>query len=370
MKPDRFNVLMIADPHMCNRLPYAKPTENGLTDRFEDQLRMWNGISTVIAERDIDAVFVLGDLFHRSTVDAVTLTHTVDVITGLNCDVFILPGNHDANNVGGRFVVEAFGKMRNDRVNVIGETDSTTLQVELKNAVLEFWPMAFKPMDQTNRELEAIQAKLNRKHSNILLIHNSIKGAKHLGWTCDDGLESDHVCDGFDRVYAGHFHTPQTFGARGLYVGAPMQHDFGDVGRVPGYLIVEFDSDGNNEEFVKTALPEFHIYDSLDAEVSAEIGDYVRFEIEATHAQWVKLKPKARVVCDELRRTMSVNATFVHKPVSHHKTRMNEDGIDGAIDMNKAIDEYVGAAGVVTKGMSKKTLKKFGRKFLGQVGKE
>jgi len=311
---EKFSALVIADPHMSNRLPYSKPTENGLTDRFEDQLSLWGSVGTVVKDRGVDAVFILGDLFDRSLVDAVTLTHTVEVITNLECDVFILPGNHDANSAGGRFVVEAFGKMKNNRVQVIGESEGATLQVELKKATLEFWPMAYKPVKQTEKELETIRKKINSKHKNFLLIHNSIVGAQHYGWTCNDGLEADNVCEGFERVYAGHFHTSQTFGKemKGLYVGSPMHHDFSDVGVTSGFLLVEFGGDGKfKEEFFQSTLPEFHVCRDLKEKVGAKIGDYLRFEIEATNAQWVKAKVKAKELCESLKKESGINAMFV-----------------------------------------------------------
>lgn len=366
-----FKTLFLADPHMSNKLPYAKPTKDGLTDRFEDQLELWSQIHACVEKDKVDAVVILGDLFDKSIVDAVTLTYTVDEISKTPCDVFILPGNHDANNTNGRFIVEAFGRMQNEHIKVIGDKDYSTIQVGLDDEILEFWPMSFKSVEKTFNELKEINSKIDRKKHNFLLLHNSIIGANHLGWKSKEGLSPRFVCQDFERVYAGHFHKTQTFGPKenGIYIGSPMHHDFGDVGHIAGFLVVDFCKTEKGfeikEEFKKTDLPNFYVAKSLEEKTKAKKGDYLRFELKATKAQWARLMAsKARKVCSLLEENEGIHASFVHVVESHHKSRIGEGKIEGSIKLEEAIEDYVNSVDVVTKGLNLKKLKKIGCDYL------
>jgi len=379
-----FKIIAVADVHMSNKLSYAKPMpeKRGLTDRLEDQMNLWERVYAAALRRKVDALFVLGDLFDRPTVDAVTLTYTTSAIMNSPVPVYILPGNHDANSIrGGRFTVEAFSHMGkpkcHDPVTVIGEAvdgqgDIDTLQVAIGKGrhrqMLEFWPIGFRPVAETKAALARFREKLDSDNYNVLLLHNSILGSEHLGWQCDDGLEPDDVCQGFDQVLAGHFHLNQYFGDNGMYLGAPMHHHFGDAGRDAGFWYIEWPGRDKepNMEFIRGGAPQFHIYDSLKEPASPQNGDYVRFEIEATHPEWVKKKPAAQALCDKLI-AQGIHASFKHKPIAQHEARLGEKNIKkaAAMSMDKAIDKYVKATGVVTSGLDLKRLRKMGRDILG-----
>lgn len=358
-----FKILGVADVHMSNKLPYAKPTSNGLTDRLEDQLAVWENIRKVAHEEEVDAIFVLGDLFDKSLVDAVTLTATVQAVVGLGIDVYILPGNHDANSIrGGRFTVEAFGAMNHPRIKVIGEEPGQCVQIEIKGTRWCLWPVAFKPADAMREEITAIQVGLEEIDCNALLLHGSVLDATHLGWTCDDGLDPGEICDGFDAVFAGHFHDPQKFGPNGRYLGAPMHHNFGDAGREAGFWVIDFRNDATARcDFHPSDAPRFHVCKSLKEHHDAVSGDYLRFVLESTHAQWAKIKPKAQAHCEALK-AKGIRADYKHKPVYHHESRLagSKIGKDETMPMEEALREYIEASGVVTTGLDEERLKTTG----------
>jgi len=365
-----FKILAVADVHMSNKLPYAKPTANGLTDRLEDQMALWEQIRKVAKEEEVMAVFVLGDLFDKSLVDAVTLTATVQAIVGLGVDVYILPGNHDANSIrGGRFTVEAFGAMNRPGIHVIGENPGQHVEIEIKKGNWNLWPVAFKPVEEMREEIKAIQKKLDARKYHALLLHGSVLDSKHLGWICDDGLDPKEICDGFEAVLAGHFHDPQTFGLNGRYLGAPMHHNFGDAGREAGFWIVDFQEGGMlSYDFHPSNAPRFHVCSSLKEHHDAVSGDYLRFQLEATHARWAKIKPKAQAHCEALK-AKGIKADFKHKPVYHHESRLAKSSIGKkeTVSMEEALGEYIEASGVVTTGLDEKRLKEMGTEILGRA---
>lgn len=366
-----FRALMIADVHMSNKLPYARPTRNGLTDRFEDQLLLWNFVRKTAESSQIDAVFVLGDLFDRSLLDAVTLTHTIEEILKFSCKVFILPGNHDIGaSRSNRSLVEVFGKLDNENIQVIGEDFVDVVEVYLGDGVyLDFWPVAYSDLEKTRESINSIKKKMAAARMHILLLHNSILGAETYGWICDEGLEPSEVCDHFDYVFAGHFHRPQIFGEKenGMYLGSPMHHDFGDVNQDCGFWLFEFNPNGDvKQEYIETTfMPRFKKYKSIFDHYVCERGDYVRFIIRETESEFDILKPKLNAVLKELKDD-GVKADFKYLPVYKHEYRLGKTDSDDLplLSLDRAIKRYVGLASVNKEGLDQKLLKKIGKEAL------
>jgi DNA repair exonuclease SbcCD nuclease subunit len=368
MRVNSYICAMIADLHASNKLPYARPIENGMTDRLEQQIKLLHAFSQSATEYKAQAIYVLGDLFDKSLIDAVTLTHTMQEVVSWKLPTHILPGNHDAATIkGGRFTVEAFGVIGHDHLHVMG--DSKPLA---PTEWLRIWAIPYMPVAATREHIAAIRAKLDKSKKNVLMIHNSVLGATHLGWTCDEGLLAEDVCGGgFDWTFAGHFHDTQRFGKKetGLYLGAPMHHHFGDVGRKAGYWMVEFKEDGAcKSKFIPTSIPRFHQFDELKKVDKAEgvsKGDYIRYIIEATHADWSKLKLKAQELCEDLKKS-GIQASYQQKPIYHHKARM-ASGKSAAITLEEAVSKYVDMAGTTTGSLSVDKLKRLGQEALAAV---
>lgn len=347
--PNRFRGLFISDIHMSNKLPHAHPGERGVTDRLQDQLNLWKRVARDVEEQDVEAVVILGDLFDKALVDPVTLTHTVEAIINLPCEVRILAGNHDGDKGGRggeRFNVEAFAKMDKKRIRYLWPEVMWS-----PREWLDFYPVPFGPSASSMEQINKAKAivKKRSKRWGVLLMHHSIIGCSHLGWTCDDGLDAEKVCDGFNAVYSGHFHEHQRFGPdlQGMYLGAPMHHHYGDVGRGAGYWIITFqpERDEPNEVFIDPGLPKFHaveIHEGIWHEPDMAEGDYVRLQVHATHAEWTTLRPQVLEVCAALREK-GYHATFKHKAIYHHEVRLGEEA-DDEVTMEDYIRKYVDKA--------------------------
>jgi len=370
LKRDReeYRALFVADVHMSNRLPYAKPTSDGLTDRLEEQLALWERIYTNAVDRKAQAIFILGDLFDKSLVDAVTLTYTAKVIDHSPVPVYILPGNHDANSIrGGRFTVEAFNHVGGGRVACLD--DPAPL---MAYPWLRFWPLKFMTADEARGILAAMREEIESERAGVevLLLHQSIVGCSHYGWLCDDGLSAEEVCEGFDWVFAGHFHTPQTFGPdnRGRYLGAPMHHRFDDEGRPAQYWMITFRKSGKiKAEPIDGGAPSFHTLrwgKGKDPDVAP--GDYLRIVVEATNAEYNRLKPNI-VERLEVERAAGVRAHAKHKPVYHHTERIESHDDSTVVTTEQAAVSYVGAADVETSGLNTKLLKRIAREILAEA---
>ena len=369
-----YRAIFLGDVHMSNGLPYARMGEHGITDRLGDQRAMWEQLKAYALEHGIDDVWVLGDLFDKALLDAVTLHVTVEALVALANEgvrVIVLPGNHDATNIKGeRFTVEMFKAMARDNIEVV----RTGEHYEVAEG-LRLWAMDYAPIERNREDLARIRKdRFKDDRFNVLLMHNSVLGAKHLGWTCDDGLEPDEVVDGFDYVLSGHFHTPQKFHKRGRYLGAPMQHNFGDCDEVRGFWDIEFTAGEKlkvNPELVQVKAPSFHAFtvkgsDELEGcgDKRFADGDYVRFNVHATAADWEALQPKARALCTALRKHHQVRASYKHKTIYHHEARMEEAETASHDEM---VGTYVDTTARVHSELDPRKLKELGRRYLEEA---
>jgi DNA repair exonuclease SbcCD nuclease subunit len=356
---------------MSNRLPHARAAtaEDGVTDRLADQAALWRRVHRSAEEFNAEHIFVLGDLFDKSLVDAITLTHTISAITEAPCPALIMAGNHDAVNTrGGRFTVEAFGAMNNPHVRYL----QTGRRLKLK-PWLGFWPVEYCAQDRAREWLANIHRQLaardRKKSTEVLLLHQSILGCEHVGWKCDDGLTPEEVCQSMDWVFSGHFHTTQTFGPkdRGMYLGAPMHHRFDDEGRPAGYWTVEFHEGGECvRDFVDGGCPRFHNFEWPTATlVDAKRGDYIRITATMTSAEWELTRAAVRAMVDKLNAD-GFRASYVHKPLYHHATRIKPSKLakKGGPLFEDTMDAYLDAPEVDKTGLDVERLRRLGREAI------
>jgi DNA repair exonuclease SbcCD nuclease subunit len=361
---DSYKVIFLADIHMSNNLSYSKPTKNGMTDRFEDQLEFWKLIKSKCEELSIDAVFILGDLFDKALLDAVTLTHTVDAIVSLPCDVYILPGNHDSVSLdGGRFTVEAFSAMNKSNIKCLDEN-----MVKI-NEYLRFYPVPFSSTEAAEKQIESYRKQLNDDNigHDILLLHHSIIGCDHNDWTCDKGLLPDFVCEGFSYVLAGHFHRNQYFGTedKGRYVGSPMQFDFGDEGITKSFRVYKF----TPEKFYFTThfprCPEFYVrkidskesLEKVDPGYGVRKGDFFRYEIKTTPEKWIEMKDEVEKKCKKINDEYGIKASWKYVPIRKFKKRINLENCDEkVVRLEDYMEKYVDIFAKKNEGVSEKNI--------------
>jgi len=364
--------LLISDIHMSNRLPYAKETRTGVTDRLEDQLRLWEHVGAVVVEKRIDRVLILGDLFDSSRPDPITLKATAAALSSLSrrVPVYVLPGNHDANDPvrGGDFSIEVFASLKLKRLRcMLGQTDVPDLPW------IRFWPVEFATISATRDVLKRIRRTLKkeRREQEILLLHNSIIGCQHENWKCDAGLTPEEATEGFDATYAGHFHTSQRFGpdGTGLFLGGPLHFRYDDARRRAGFWLVTFrQGEKPRERFVRSRLPRFR--ETIWPERFEKINrnDYGRITVEATPAAWRGLMPEVYRYRDELR-AKGVRAKENFRPVYHHTERLSEalkekregGGEIGLLDIAK---EYLSSEDVDVTDLDKKQLRRIAKEAI------
>lgn len=382
-----FKSLFISDIHMSNKLPYALPTKDGMTDRLEEQVKLWDHVyATLEADENIASVFILGDLFDKPNVDPVTMTTTVQCISKIakKRNVYILAGNHDSNSVkGGRFATEAFGAFKT-------KTHIFTMKTGEPMVVapgVTFWAMDYGSLDKAKANLESMRKQIKAIHGtakpngHILLMHHSVNGCEHGGWTCDDGLDADEVVQGFDTVLTGHFHDSQNFGPdlQGMYLGAPMHHRFDDVGRGAQYWVISFRSGGDHiYEPHDPGLAKFYILDDykmdIPREADASRRDFIRWRIRATRDAWDK-KYRAIVALKATKaQELGFRADYILSPIRSTIERLSGDKV-GATEAGPTAprpleDQIAAYVELVSEGAAKEyadALVEVGRKIMAEA---
>lgn len=354
----KYRAIIAADLHLSNNLPHCKPlTEGrGMTDRFANQLTVLQQIWDYATQYDAD-VYLLGDLFDKKLLDAVTLSHVMAKIVEHPNNLFILPGNHDANNLrGDRFMVEAF--------KATGIKDIHVLDKPVTLNPISGIRFHFVPFGHVEANKNAInKIDVSKAPANYLFIHNSVLGAEQGEWTCDIGIDPAMFAK-FTYVWAGHFHRHQTFNY-GEYVGAPMQLNYGEEGHPTRVWLVEFngsDPQSYKKTGLKTDSPKFHTFRDIGKTVGWHKGDYIRVVVEATHADWIKQQPAIKKWV-EMMEEGETHAQYIHKPIYQHNQRV-ESSVGETPSLAGMIDQYLDSAEVVLGDLDKNKLKALGHEAL------
>jgi DNA repair exonuclease SbcCD nuclease subunit len=221
------------------------------------------------AARKVEALYIGGDLFDRSSVGdntastgavaAVPIRH-IRALTEAGIRVVMIPGNHDMPGVGSADALHVFDGMAG--VEVIRENTARADGV--------FIPWSWDP----TRPIEETFPPMPADAPAVLLGHLELVGAKMTGATCCEKKPGKwQVAREFLKALPikhfalFHFHARQEVSTgRGGYIGALMQQGFGEEGNPAGFEI--YDTDTGAVEWVELdAAPRYRTVKSESANV-------------------------------------------------------------------------------------------------------
>lgn len=299
-----FRALFTADVHCHNSLPYAvRDPETLISDRLQDTLSVLDQMGTYAREHDIPDIFILGDLLDKRLVDAVTLKMVAAKLSGLNEErrVRLVPGNHEAYDGQARhFALDVFREMD---IWVASPGPDGDVGFQVKSADLQFVALPYGPTDRALEVIRMIGQGSDPQHT-ILLLHHSLKGGRVGEWVCPEGIDQE-ILHPFAAVLAGHFHTSQNLYDDVYYLGAPLQHNFGDRGEERGFWDVTFDGGAMTKmELVPVTAPRFHELEfaSCAPEFESPGPDYFRVRVVASESDMKLRMRQATELCHELKR--------------------------------------------------------------------
>lgn len=367
-----FKFLVTADLHLSNQLPHARPQADGLTDRFNDQLEAVEWMVDLARTHRVDAVVIVGDLYDRRTVDALTLRHSVAALKRFSpTSVLIVPGNHEAYAEGSNhYLPEFFEEAGHDHISFFG-FDYVVEPVPW----LAFHSVPYASTKRVTEMLGDLRERLVEEpcRIHILFAHIAIQGALVGSWKSDTGIDPSVLEQGFDRVFLGHYHSPQAISEVTEVIGAPWQLNFGESENKSRVLLVEAFSEGKKKlkvESIAVDAPRFHIFPSERVEKVIDApgiqpGDYVRIDIESTHAEY----PEKRALLEPYVTTLEgrgCKIKVLHKQVYHHEDRMGMEE-RSSMSMEELVSAYPDIA--VAGGLSSERLKRMGTDIL-RIAKE
>jgi DNA repair exonuclease SbcCD nuclease subunit len=288
--------LLFSDPQFDDQLTYSTPTATGRTSRLEDQIRCLKWAFEVAKQQMCRGLITMGDVFDDRTgltlpvIDAVCSTYRQCFDEARNIDpafrLVFLVGNHDAY-------------LRNARITSLRMFESFADVVSEPTCIGKF---ELVPWDDDREKYVAdLQEAAKNTSAQFLMSHGLIKGS-----VADPNVGYDLSVFQPKRwkgVWMGDVHGPCSMAPNVHYIGAPMQHHFGDAGGSRGVVVLD-DNSGLFKRVENTASPRFHIvrtvedYEALDA--SSLSKDFIRVEIPdpqasalvaadaRTHCPWVE----------------------------------------------------------------------------------
>lgn len=348
-----YKAIFTADWHLSNKLPYSKTMAgmDGISDRLLEQMGIIRQIIKAAKELEVDGFYILGDIFDKRSLDAIVLKAGAQLISELLevvSNVFITVGNHDVYSLtSSRSVNEFFDFIGNGGAKYL-EPETIVDTAEMMNkrkGEVRFHVLPWCSLDVAGERLKSMVTVKNSivasdkitksKGLNVLLLHHSVKGAVDRNWVSEDGLNPEDLDRDWDLILSGHFHDKQSFGDKGHYVSAPMQHDFGDEGKgLRGYYLGVFDVCEYKLEFKTTDHHCFHsmmystyLLNPNENLVEWKDGDYVRFDVLCTHAEWKMLKTEVEETEGELIKKgfRVIPARFIPQTQHGDRIELSED---------------------------------------------
>ncbi len=230
-----------------------------------------------ICTRDVDHVFILGDLFHsKYHVSTVYLNKTNEFIAKLaeTKKVYIIRGNHDTASLNelGTNLCENYKYFNN--VFVINDYNLFIM------GDIAYHCLAYYDDEQLVKMINDIKLVPDKK--NILLSHF---GVEEFAWhgnkdECDYRIDKK-LLSKFDRVFLGHYHGYQTQ-ENIVYVSSPLQQRYGDEDSQHGFVL--FNENTMECQFIENdSSPQFVTFEFNKENVKKALSlqnHYIRFIVK------------------------------------------------------------------------------------------
>jgi DNA repair exonuclease SbcCD nuclease subunit len=249
----RFKIF--SDIHIHQWTAFARLNKKGVNTRLMEIIITLERIIHEAHEQNCDAILFSGDLWHVPKVDAVTMDLTLRVLRTSRIPIVLIPGNHDeADKLASFHTMRGLHGFGNCHLLDAREGRTVTIAGTKIGGV---------PFTGSRRRLVDSIAALRR--CDLVLCHTGFAGAtagfdyiakqKNFVQPHKLGLKETNI----QLVIAGHFHQPQIMRPRHFYKshlltgeerfhyengtvlvpGAPLHHNFGDVGSIRGSWLLD-----------------------------------------------------------------------------------------------------------------------------------
>jgi DNA repair exonuclease SbcCD nuclease subunit len=224
------------------------------TDRIFDYI-----VSTVIPQKKIDAVILLGDAWHCHNIVKQTvcdcIKRNITKLLSTKVKVYYVVGNHDNENPRGGPV--------NSADLIIGHMDVTISGFTGYKRIgdSDVYIVGFRHQDMFVETCNKIYAE---NPNSIIIHHQTVDGSKYeSGMPAIGGIPAANLPN--KMFIGGHVHTKQSFG-KFIYLGSPRALTFSDVNQDKGVHV--FDDETLTFEFISLnhITKSFYSFDILETE--------------------------------------------------------------------------------------------------------
>lgn len=316
----------------------------GETGRLERIIEVERAIITYALNYGIKDLVFLGDWFHnRSQLNVLVLQKTLELLyQNLANDLrfYFLVGNHDQYDSSGQ--IHSLYPLK-----VIGKVADMPCYIKVGDKLIGFIPY------QVDREqfLQDVNRLLMGQKVDILCLHQGVKEAQLLNGIAmgDESFISINELPDYLPIVSGHIHKPQVIDNL-LYVGAPLQHNFGDAGDRRGWYVL--DDDGEFEFIENNFSSRFYKLEMREGklDIPGTVDDYY----------WITTDGDVEEVKKQLSEYKNLRIDTFPKTVMNTSRVIEKDKT-----FDQMIDEYV--EGTLADAEAHEVVKKYGKEVLHKV---
>ena len=316
----------------------------GETGRLDRIIEVEKTIITYALDYGIKDLVFLGDWFHnRSQLNVLVLQKTLELMyQNLSNDLrfYFLVGNHDQYDSSGQ--VHSLYPFK-----MLGKVADLPCYIKIRDKLIGFIPY------QVNRDqlLQDIESLLRGQKVDLLCLHQGVQEAKlPNGMAAGDEsfLSLSELPDDLP-IISGHIHKPQVLDNL-LYIGAPLQHSFGDAGDRRGWYVL--DDDGEFEFIENNFSPRFYKLEMREGKIDipGTVDDYY----------WITTDGEVEEVKKQLSDFKNLRIDTFPKAVMNNSRVIEKDKT-----FDQMIDEYV--EGTLADTEAHEVVKKYGKEVLHKV---
>lgn len=353
-------VVVFSDLHIHTHRAYSDVLDNGLNSRVQDAASCLDQIYDYCMVNDIDLVLCAGDLFHvRRTISVQAFNAAYECLakfTAAKIPTVLIPGNHDqSDREGSEHSIFAFqniltimDKMGWHTVTGVGGDEYAIMAVPYSEDVDEIK----RQLDVRSPSPSAPQIFLGH-----LGVQNALVGADFVHRNPADPAIGDLRCSAFDVGFLGHYHLRQQLSPNFWYVGAPMQHNWGDKNQNRGFIV--YDTITKTQELIRLRSPQFiEMYEQELDEEKLE-GNFVRI---ITDGNWTESKKSS------FQKKHGVRSIEVVSPkmstANGNNTRLN---VNPLMAFNDMIKTYVNSDSMDVSGLDEDCLVQLGLEIMNEA---
>lgn len=241
--------IVFSDLHLHNWSYGASLSVGGHNSRLYEQYAAISSMAAWASENDIKYVFFCGDFFHtpgRLNVEVLTCgLEIMQMLTDVySLETYWLVGNHDqasrSGNIHSLKIAEKYGNLIESAIDIPG-----------------FPPIAGMDYTENQTHLETFLKKVPDEA--LVFLHQGVSGVEinSKGFTLNEILRPDMIPDHITHAFAGHYHSYKRVTDKLTIPGAPMQHNWGDVGDRRGFLDVTLEGDKVHMRHLEMPITQF-----------------------------------------------------------------------------------------------------------------